>query len=131
MDYAIFIDKVNGLSRDDEFKFTYKSKEYKFKCFDKSERFGDSFSVSNGIYSSMNVDKITKQYVTLYDYNMMSQRTTQNGHDSYNAFRAAFELLNFHGNPVVLHNAKSSFEKSDNRKSRPRQLVRSILLSLL
>ena len=76
MDYAIFIDKVNGLSRDDEFKFTYKSKEYKFKCFDKSERFGDSFSVSNGIYSSMNVDKITKQYVTLYDYNMMSQRTT-------------------------------------------------------
>ena len=24
----------------------------------------------------MNVDKITKQYVTLYDYNMMSQRTT-------------------------------------------------------
>ena len=76
MDYAIFIDKVNGLSRDDEFKFTYKSKEYKFKCFDKSERFGDSFAVSNGIYSSMNVDKITKQYVTLYDYNMMSQRTT-------------------------------------------------------
>ena len=76
MNYAIFIDKVNGLSRDDEFKFTYKSKEYKFKCFDKSERFGDSFTVSNDIFSSMNVSKITKQYVTLYDYNMMSQRST-------------------------------------------------------
>lgn len=76
MNYAIFIDKVNGLSQDDEFKFTYKSKEYKFKCFDKSERFGDSFTVSNGIFSSMNVDKITKQYITLYDYNMMSQRST-------------------------------------------------------
>jgi hypothetical protein len=76
MDYTVFIDKVNGLSRDDEFKFTYKSKEYKFKCFDKSERFGNSFSVSNGVFSSMNVDKITKQYVTLYDFNMMSQRTT-------------------------------------------------------
>lgn len=77
MDYAVFIDKVNGLSQGDEFKFTYKFKEYKFKCFDKSERFGDSFSVSNRIFhSSMNVDKITKQYVTLYDYNMMSQRTT-------------------------------------------------------
>ena len=77
MDYTIFIDKVNGLIPDDEFKFTYKSKEYKFRCFDKSERFGDSFSVSNRIFhSSMNVDKITKQYVTLYDYNMMSQRTT-------------------------------------------------------
>jgi len=76
MNYAIFIDKVNALSQDGEFKFTYKFKEYTFKCFDKSERFGNSFSVSNKFFSSMNVDKITKQYVTLYDYNMVSQRST-------------------------------------------------------
>lgn len=75
MDYAIFNDKVKSLKKDDKFKFTYKFKEYTFSCFDKSERWGDSFSVSNGIFSSMNVDKITKQYITLYDYNMMSQRT--------------------------------------------------------
>lgn len=76
MDYAIFNDKVKSLKKDGKFKFIYKSKEYTFSCFDKSERFGNSFSVSNGIFSSMNVDKITKQYVTLYDFNMMSQRTT-------------------------------------------------------
>lgn len=76
MDYAIFNDKVKSLKKNDEFKFTYKSKEYTFSCFDKSERFGNSFSVSSRILSSMNVDKITKQYVTLYDYNMMSQRST-------------------------------------------------------
>ena len=75
MDYAVFIDKVNGLSRNDEFKFTYKFKEYNFRCFDKSERFGDSFSVSTNTFDTMNVDKITKQYVTLYDYTMMGQCT--------------------------------------------------------
>ena len=76
MDYTIFNDKVKSLEKNGKFKFTYKSKEYTFSCFDKSERFGNSFSVSNGIFSSMNVDKITKQYVTLYDFTMMSQRST-------------------------------------------------------
>ena len=76
MDYAVFIDKVNGLTPDGKFKFTYKSKEYTFGCYSECERFGKSFAVSNGVFSSMNVDKITKQYVTLYDYDMMSQRTT-------------------------------------------------------
>ena len=76
MDYTFFNDKVKSLEKNGKFKFTYKSKEYTFSCFDKSERFGNSFSVSNGIFSSMNVDKITKQYITLYDFTMMSQRTT-------------------------------------------------------
>ena len=76
MDYKIFNDKVKSLKKDSKFKFTYKSKEYTFSCFGENERWGNSFSVSNGVFSSMNVDKITKQYITLYDYNMMSQRST-------------------------------------------------------
>lgn len=76
MDYTIFNDKVKSLKKDSKFKFTYKSKEYTFSCFGENERWGNSFSVSNGVFSSMNVDKITKQYITLYDFTMMSQRTT-------------------------------------------------------
>jgi len=75
MDYKVFIDMVDGMEQDEKFKFTYKGKEYTLTCFDTSERFGKSLSVSNNIFSSMNVRKITKQYITLYDYNMMAQRT--------------------------------------------------------
>lgn len=75
MDYKVFIDKVNGMKQDDKFRFTYKGKEYTIACFDESERFGKSLSVSNHVFSSMNVKKITKQYVTLYDYNMMGVRS--------------------------------------------------------
>ena len=57
------------------FKFTYNSKEY--ELFSGFLRGGEEpiLSVWDS-YQGMNVGKITTQYVSLYSYDMMGQRTT-------------------------------------------------------
>lgn len=76
---SILSKKIKSLNEGENFIFTYKGKDYEFHCYSVSERFGNSYSVreANKILSgSMNVDKVTKQYITLYDYNLFKVRST-------------------------------------------------------
>lgn len=71
--------KIKNLKEGDKFIFTYGDKDYEFYCHSYSENFGPNFSVHESgsfLGRSMNVDKVTKQYITLYDYNLFSVRST-------------------------------------------------------
>ena len=76
---SILSKKIKSLNEEENFIFTYKGKDYEFKCYSYSEKFGPSYSVyeANTILGrGMNVDKITSKYITLYDYNLFSVRST-------------------------------------------------------
>jgi hypothetical protein len=71
--------KIKSLNEGENFIFTYNGKNYEFNCYSVSERFGNSYSVREAnkiLGGSMNVDKVTKQYITLYDYNLFLVRST-------------------------------------------------------
>lgn len=72
--------RINELKKEgDKFIFSYNEKDYEFYCHSYSEKFGPNFSIheSNSFLGrSMNVEKVTKQYITLYDYNLFSVRST-------------------------------------------------------
>ena len=71
--------KIKNLKEGDKFIFTYSDKDYEFYCHHYSEKYGPSFSiheVGSFLGGSMNVDKVTKKYITLYDYNLFKVRST-------------------------------------------------------
>ena len=71
--------KIKNLKEGDKFIFTYGDKDYEFYCHSYSENFGPSFSIHEAgsfLGRSMNVDKVTKKYITLYDYNLFSVRSS-------------------------------------------------------
>jgi hypothetical protein len=72
--------KIKELKKEgDKFIFTYNGKDYEFYLHSVSENYGPSFSIHEAnsfMGRSMNVDKVTKQYITLYDYNLFSIRST-------------------------------------------------------
>ena len=71
-----FKSKVESLQKEGErFKIEYSGEEFNFGCFHVYEDGEKSFSVGKSI-SSMNVEKVTDKYVTLYSYDMFSQKTT-------------------------------------------------------
>ena len=76
---SILSKKIKNLKEGDKFIFTYGDKDYEFYCHSYSEEFGPNFSIHEAnsfIGRSMNVDKVTKKYITLYDYNLFSVRST-------------------------------------------------------
>ena len=71
--------KIKNLREGDKFIFTYGDKDYEFYCHSYLENYGPSFSIHESgsfLGRSMNVDKVTKQYITLYDYNLFSVKST-------------------------------------------------------
>ena len=64
--------KINLLQVGEDFKFTYRKKEYTFSCYDSYEGV-KKYAVSR--ISSMNVGKVTDKYLSLYGYDMMLKRT--------------------------------------------------------
>ncbi|MDB4277039.1 hypothetical protein N9864_00790 [bacterium] len=71
-----FKSKVESLQKEGErFKIEYSGEEFNFRCFHVGEDGEKSLSIGKSI-SSMNVEKITDKYVTLYSYDMFSQKTT-------------------------------------------------------
>jgi hypothetical protein len=77
---SILSKKIKSLEREgDKFLLTYNGKDYEFYCHSYSEKFGPSFSIHEAnsfLGRSMNVDKVTSKYITLYDYNLFLVRST-------------------------------------------------------
>lgn len=65
---------INGLSDDQSISITYNGDTYKVRAY-KDYKDNISYSVWSG-YSGMNVSKVGRTSLTLYTYDMMSQRTT-------------------------------------------------------
>ena len=78
MNYQEFKNQVDQLEEDGAFNIVYKNRNYELKCFFVSERFGKRYSMdpSHRLSGSMNVDKITNKYISLFSYDMMDQKTT-------------------------------------------------------
>ena len=71
--------KVEGLKNEgDKFSFTYKDDSFTLECWHAGSEISweRSYSVANNSFGSMNVEKITDKYITLYSYDMMSQKST-------------------------------------------------------
>lgn len=65
---------INGLSDDKSIDIVYKGNTYKVSAY-KSYNDEMAYSVWKG-YRGMNVDKVGKTSLTLYSFDMMSQKTT-------------------------------------------------------
>ncbi len=67
---------IKNLKPEEKINIFYNDKEYELKAYP-----GYKDKVEYSIWSAqgfqgMNVEKITSKYITLYDYNMMSQRSS-------------------------------------------------------
>ena len=71
-----FVGKYNNGTLESGIPFTYKGKEYKTYMFTYSRDTSYSIGRAELFGSTMNIDKVTKQYVSLYSYDMMNQRTS-------------------------------------------------------
>ena len=67
---------IKNLKVGENIVITYNDKKYEFKAYE-GYKGGIDYSVwvLKG-FGGMNVEKITSKYITLYDYNMMSQKST-------------------------------------------------------
>jgi hypothetical protein len=71
-----FVGKYNNGTLESGIPFTYKGREYKTHVFTYSRDTNYSIGRAELFGSTMNIDKVTKQYVSLYSYDMMNQRTS-------------------------------------------------------
>jgi hypothetical protein len=71
---------INSLREDEQIKVMYNGEEYFIQCLLEFNTGGKSMSMykkSNyGSYKSMNIDKITNKYISLYTYDMFENRNT-------------------------------------------------------
>ena len=74
------VKSINQLNKGQKINFEYNLKKYVITCFYEDRKGNNVYSVHKDsnrlIYEGMNVEKITKKYITLYSYDMMSNRTT-------------------------------------------------------
>lgn len=69
-----FVDMVKGLKENQVMSFAYKGNRFNLSAY-KSYKGELSYSVWNG-FSGMNVSKIGNTSISLYTFDMMSQKTT-------------------------------------------------------
>jgi len=70
-----FVGKYNNGTLESGIPFTYKGKEYKTYMFTYSRDRDYSIGRAELFGSTMNIEKVTKRYISLYSYDMMNQRT--------------------------------------------------------
>ena len=73
------IERMNGLSEEGKFTFSYKNQVYSLKCYsvyDDGRRSYAIDKVGSWGYGGMNIDKIGPTSLSLYTYDMMNQRST-------------------------------------------------------
>jgi len=76
---SILSKKIKSLNDGESFNFIYRDKEYEFYCYSYSDLIKKHYSVrdaSSFLGGGMNVEKITKKYISLYDYNLFNVRST-------------------------------------------------------
>jgi hypothetical protein len=68
--------EIKNLKVGENIVITYNDKKYELKAYEgfKGEIDYSVWTIKG--FGGMNVEKITSKYITLYDYNMMSQRST-------------------------------------------------------
>lgn len=72
---SILSKKIKNLNEGESFIFTYGGKDYELNCY--SSSFSCAVREAEVIFSrSMNVDKVTEKYITLYDYNLFGVKST-------------------------------------------------------
>ena len=81
MDDKVFNKKVNQLGVGESFEFIYDGNYFIFNRFDSGLDNEKSFAVRKPkSFDSINVGKITNQYITLYAYDMMFVRSQYKMH---------------------------------------------------
>ena len=73
------VKSIKALNVDEKINFEYNLKTYVISCFYISRKGSKTLSVyknNSMVFDGMNVEKITKKYITLYSYDMMGNRTT-------------------------------------------------------
>lgn len=73
-----FDNKINLLQENESFRFTFEGNVYILDCFLKG-KFGGNYSVKKddgSIFIFMNINKITKNYIHCFDYNMFKVRSS-------------------------------------------------------
>jgi hypothetical protein len=70
-----FVGKYNNGTLESGIPFKYKGIEYKIYMFTYSKETSYSIGRAELFGSTMNIDKVTKRYISLYTYDMMNQRT--------------------------------------------------------
>lgn len=69
-----FVDMVKGLKEDEVMEFAYSGNRFKISAY-KSYKDEMSYSVWNG-FQGMNVSKVGRTSLSLYTFDLMSQKTT-------------------------------------------------------
>lgn len=71
---------INSLREEEQIKVMYNGEEYFIQClleFSTGDKSMSMYKKSNyGSYKSMNIDKITNKYISLYTYDMFENRNT-------------------------------------------------------
>ena len=70
-----FVGKYNNGTLESGIPFRYKGIEYKTYMFTYSKETSYSIGRAELFGSTMNIEKVTKRYISLYSYDMMNQRT--------------------------------------------------------
>ena len=72
--------EINCLNLGSKMEFKYKGREYIINCWDRKNTLGKKeYSVNRKsplLTAGMNVEKITAKYITLYNFDMMDNKTT-------------------------------------------------------
>ena len=72
------VKSIKALNVNEKINFEYNLKTYVIRCFYISRKGFKDYSVYKNnsiVFDGMNVEKITKKYITLYSYDMMNNKT--------------------------------------------------------
>lgn len=74
------VSKVNGLKEDESIYVMYKGLEYWINCYiihsDGTKKFAMGITNEYGIHKSMNIEKMTNNFITMYSFDMFGKRIT-------------------------------------------------------
>ena len=69
---------IEALQVNEEITFTFQNEEFTISRFDERDNNVSGCSVTKGIswINTMNIEKVTSKYITIYSFDMMGQKTT-------------------------------------------------------
>ena len=73
------VSKINGLEKNESINVVYKGDDYKIDCYmvySNRKSFAMNNRSEHGILSSMNIEKITNNFITLYSFDMIKNKNT-------------------------------------------------------